>query len=107
MLDADEFKQNGINGPIYPTKHPNEINLDAIETLGPEFFKIIEPGILAFEEYLTQEFGKDVTFDCVVLDRKSILQQIRILDASEDSDPKVELWTVTDSQRSGSFQVTC
>ena len=72
-MDADEFKQNGINGYTYPTKYPGEIHLDAIETLGPEFFKIIEPSILAFEEYLTQEFGKDVTFDCVVLDRKRIL----------------------------------
>jgi hypothetical protein len=43
----------------------------------------------------------------VVLDKKGIVYQIRLSEASEESEPKVELWTLIDSQRHGYFMIRC
>jgi len=53
--------------------YQNEIFIPNIEILGDQFYKLIEPSIYAYEEFLKQEYGRDCKFDSVVLDRKRIL----------------------------------
>ena len=84
---------------MYPERIPGEICLESVEALDDSFFKLIKPSIKAYEELLCEEFGQDISFDCVVLDPKGIIYQIRISDASEEAEPKVELWALLDSQR--------
>ena len=55
LLSSDNLGSLNTRSP-----HHGELHIDSIETLGYEFFKIIEPAIIAFEEYLIQEFGSEV-----------------------------------------------
>lgn len=107
-LDPSSYTQLGPNDTVIETENlQGEIFLPSIEALSSDFYPIIKPAIKAYEEHLIQEFGQHVSFDFIVLENLGISQQIRVSDASEDSEPKVELWTLIDSPKYERFQITC
>lgn len=66
-----------------------EIGISSIEAIEASFFEVIRPSIEAYEEFLYHEYGKDVQFNYVVLDQKCIINQVRLLEASEDQEAKL------------------
>jgi hypothetical protein len=70
VQNVEEFMQEGIAGKVYLDYKPtNEVKLRSVEVLSKSFYYcIIEPGVKAYEELVFAEYGKDITFDQLVLD---------------------------------------
>ena len=65
--DPSEFKvnQNGgrFNDNACDIIKAEEILLQSVEVLDLQFVKMLEPALRGYEDYLYNEFGRDVTFD--------------------------------------------
>lgn len=102
-IDPNEFTLNGQTVPL----KDGEVTTKSIEAIEPNFFEVIRPSIEAYEEFLYHEYGKDVQFNYVVLDQKCIINQVRILEASEEQEAKLQIWYLLDSPRNGNLIVKC
>lgn len=49
-------------------KRDDEIGIKSLEVIDSSFFEMIKPSLEVYEEFLVEEYGKDVQFNTVVLD---------------------------------------
>lgn len=102
LIEHESFMQGGE----YIGLLSGETTIPSVRVIDGSFIESIRTGIAHFEQYLRAEFGPKISFNFLVYERTSLLNQLKIKH-DPDQGPMIELWCVRDQPLQKRIKFTC